>query len=98
VVQADAGPFGRFRTQVRYAGRTFDEHHVLTVDLLGVAVNNVPVKDPVFEGNRLRWGWQTDASRHHKPETATITFTANAFEGACNFPREGQIGWIGTRY
>jgi hypothetical protein len=97
VGKADPAPFGNFRTQVRYGNKTFDEHHVLTIDLLGVAVNGVPVTAPIFEGNRLRWGWQTDANRHDKPETAAIQFSANAFEGVCNFPMEGQIGWIGTR-
>lgn len=93
----DPAPFGNFRTQVRYNDKTFDENHVLTIDLLGVAVNGIPVSSPIFETRRLHWGWQTDANRHNKPETADIQFTADAFEGRCNFPMEGQIGWIGTR-
>ncbi|MDM0053018.1 hypothetical protein [Variovorax sp. J22R115] len=93
----DPTPFGNFRTQTRYGNKTFDENHVLTIDLLGVAVNGVPVKSPIFEGRRVHWGWQTDATRQDKPETADIRFTADTFEGECNFPMEGRIGWIGAR-
>ncbi|MDM0109668.1 hypothetical protein QTH97_32440 [Variovorax sp. J22R24] len=93
----DPTPFGNFRTQTRHRNKTFDENHVLTIDLLGVAVNGVPVKSPTFEGPRVYWGWQTDATRQDKPETADIRFTANNFEGECNFPMEGRIGWIGAR-
>lgn len=96
--EPDPSPFGNFRTQVQYANKTFDENHVLSIDLLGVAVNGVPVNAPTIEGRRVYWGWQTDATRHDKPETADIQFLdANTFKGVCNFPMEGRIGWIGAR-
>ena len=90
-------PFGRFRTQTSYGDKIFDENHVLTIDLLGVAVNGIPVKDPSFEGKRLFWGWQTDATRQDKPLLADIVFAADSFEGQCTFPAEGRIGWLGKR-
>lgn len=90
-------PFGRFRTQTSYGNRVFDENHVLTIDLLGVAVNGIPVKDPSFEGTRLFWGWQTDATRQDKPLLADIVFAADSFEGQCTFPAEGHIRWLGKR-
>jgi len=97
VAAKDPTPFGNFRTQTRYGNKAHDENHVLTIDLLGVAVNGVYVKSPGFEGLRLFWGWQTDATRENKPETADVLFTADTFEGQCNFPMEGRIDWIGTR-
>lgn len=94
----DPSPFGNFRTQVQYGNKTLDEDHVLSIDLLGVSVNGVPVTTPTIEGRRVYWGWQTDATRHDKPETADIQFLdANNFKGVCNFPAEGRIGWIGAR-
>ncbi|MDM0058985.1 hypothetical protein [Variovorax fucosicus] len=93
----EPAPFGNFRTKMRYSNQLHDENHVLSIDLLGVAVNGVPVNAPVFAGRRLSWGWQTDAKRQDKPETADILFTADAFEGQCNFPMEGRIDWLGQR-
>jgi hypothetical protein len=95
---AQPDPFGRYRTQISYTGKTHDENHVLTIDLLGVSVNGVPVKDPIFTGNRLVWQHQIDATRQDKPETADITFTGTGFSGKCNFPREGLVGWTGTQF
>ena len=94
---ADTSPFGRFRTQTRYRDQTFDEHHVLQIDLCGVSVNGVPVMVPLFEGQGLRWTGEPGSSRQDKPWAADIRFAGTAFEGTCTFPNEGPIGWIGTR-
>lgn len=87
--------FGAYKTQVRYAGHTYDEHHELVVDLDGATVNGVSVQNPHFTPTSLSWSNQPDATRANKPETASISFTSTGFSGWCQFPGEGPIDWFG---
>ena len=56
------------------------------------------VRNARWSNSQLEWDDNKDATRGTKPVNAHITFTDDfsQFEGTCQFPGEGPLGYVGT--
>lgn len=66
---------------------------------VGTVVVNSAALSPVGGGQQCRLFWKNEAGsdRAHKPINADVVFDApsQTFRGACQYEREGPIGWLG---
>lgn len=88
-------PFGEWETELFYGGAWQPEAHPLHIGLGLVSVAGERVVYPRFTPNGLQFHSQPRASRAGLPELGEIHFTAEGFEGSCQFPGEGGLEWRG---